>query len=130
MNGGVARNEGKEGIGRNGGVGWKVGIGRNRGVGKNERVEKKGVGLMEESERNKELDGKEATKEKRDEKERRGGIREEEIGGNGGVGRNGGVRKEKGVEWKGREVEKWTRREGWGKVGGKRREEEGRKGGR
>ena len=44
--------------------------------------------------------------------ERRGGIREEEIGGNGDVGRNGGVGKEGGIEWKGKEVGKRTRREG------------------
>ena len=67
---------------------------------------------MEEYERNKGLDGKEASKERRDRKERRGGIREEEIGGNGEVGRNGRVEKEGGVEWEGREVGKRTRREG------------------
>ena len=58
------------------------------------------------------MDGKEANKERRDRMERWGGIREEEIGGNGDVGRNGGVGKEGGVEWKGKEVGKRTRREG------------------
>ena len=62
------------------------------------------------------MDGKEASKERRDEKERRGGIREEEIGGNGLVEKNGGVGKEEGVKWKGREVGKRTRREGGEKV--------------
>ena len=68
------------------------------------------------------------SKERRDRKERRGGIREEEIGGNGEVERNGGVGKEGGVEWKGREVGKRTQRKGGEKIRGKGREEEGRKG--
>ena len=75
------------------------------------------------------MEGKEASKERRDRRERRGGIREEEIEGNGEVGRNGGVGKEGGIEWKGREVGKRTRREGGEKIRGKRREEEGRNGG-
>ena len=33
--------EGKEEVGRIGGVGWKRGIGRNGAIGKNERVEKR-----------------------------------------------------------------------------------------
>ena len=56
------------------------------------------------------MDGKEATKERRDRKERRGGIREEEIGGNGEIGRNEGVGK--GRVKKGREEGKQTRRGG------------------
>ena len=59
------------------------------------------------------MDGKEASKERRDDKERRGGIREEAIGGNEEVQKNGGVRKEERVEWKGREVGKRTRRGEW-----------------
>ena len=47
-------------------IGWKRGIGRNGGVGKNEGVEKEGVGLMAEYKKNKGLDGKEATRERRD----------------------------------------------------------------
>ena len=39
------------------------------------------------------MDGKEAPKERRDRREKRGGIREEEIGGNGEIGWNGGVGK-------------------------------------
>ena len=48
------------------------------------------------------MDGKEATKERRDPNERKRGIREEEIGGNGEVRRIGGVGKGR-VEKKGRE---------------------------
>ena len=67
------------------------------------------------------MDGKEASKERRDQKEKRGGIREAEIGENREVGRNGGVGKEGGVEWKVSKVGKRTRREGGEKGRGKGR---------
>ena len=78
----VGRNGGEGEVGRNGG-GWKEGIGWKRGIGRNGRVEKIRGWINEGIGKNKGLDGKDVTKEKRDRKERRGGIREEEIGGNG-----------------------------------------------
>ena len=108
MNGMVKRNGGKGEVGRNGGVGWKEGIGRERGigrnggVGKNEGLEKRRCSINGGIGKNKVLDGKEATKERRDRNERRGGIREEVIGGNWDFRRNRGVGKGR-VEKKGRE---------------------------